>query len=152
MVDEQDGETAVDEISLVRGRRDYRRGIAAWFLMLLCVALTAVSSASSNVGSAELLRVVLWLPVGMGIGIWGSRCSTVARWTLGLAALVAFSLSLAEVVMTMRSGGEGVVVDVVLGIAIVVLSFHVLRTMVWNRDAKAYAIDREAGGIQVDER
>lgn len=141
----------MDETSVVRGRRDYRRGITAWFLMLICVAISAVAASNSEAGSAEVLRVVLWLPVGMGIGIWAWRCSTVARWTLGLAALVAFSLSVAEVVMTMRSGGDGVAVDVVLGIAIVVLSFHVLRTMVWNRDAKAYAIDREAGGNQVDE-
>ncbi len=151
MVDEQDGETAMDEISLACGRRDYRRGIVAWFLMLVCVALSAVLSGNSETGSAEVLRVVMWLPVGVGIGIWASRCSTVARWTLGLAALVAFSLSVAEVVMTMRSGGEGVIVNVVLGIAIVVLSFHVLRTMVWNRDAKAYAIGREADSPQVDE-
>ncbi len=151
MVDEQDGGTTMDEISLPRGRRDYRRGITAWFLMMLCVAISAVSAGTADVGSTEMLRVVLWLPVGIGIGIWASRCSTVARWILGLAALVAFSLSMAEVVMTMRSGGEGVVVDVVLGIAIVVLSFHVLRTMVWNRDAKAYAIDREVDGTQVDE-
>ena len=140
----------MDEISLVRGRRDYRRGIVAWFLMLLVVGVVAALEGRSDADSTGVLRVIMWLPVGVGIGIWASRCSTVARWTLGLAALVVFSLSVADVVMTMRSGGEGVAVDVVLGIAIVVLSFHVLRTMVWNRDAKGYAIDREAGGRQID--
>lgn len=150
MVDGVEGKDT-DTISLVRGRLDYRRGIVAWFLMLVCVVLSAVLSKPSDAGAVEVMRVVLWLPVGVWIGVWAARCSTVARWTLGLAGLVAFSLSLADVVQTMRSGGEGVVLNVVLGIAIVVLSFHVLRTMVWNRDAKAYALDRESASPQVDE-
>ena len=101
-------------------------------------------------GGEEVVRVVMWLPVGIGIGIWAWRtASQLARWTLALASLVAFSLAVIDVVSSLRA--KEAVASVALGIAIVVLSFHVLRTMVWNRDAKAYADGRVEEDSPVDE-
>ena len=147
MPEQQQGE---EEISLTRGRRDYRGAMVAWILVIVCVGVSAVLAGGPDSSGEEVVRVVMWLPVGIGIGIWAWRsASQLSRWTLALASLVAFSLAVIDVVSGLRA--KDAVAGIGLGIAIIVLSFHVLRTMVWNRDAKAYADGRENADPSVDE-
>ena len=118
-------------------------GLICWFLVLLLKGLVVVVAMVDGSFDESSMRAVLWLPVGVGVGLWAARKRTVSRWLLAMGSLVFFSLAVVGLVRAMFTGGG--IGEIVLQFALIVLCFQCLKVMVWDRDAKAYVRQSEEG-------
>lgn len=146
MEEMQDGLAERDSASPSLGRKRFRSALVAWALVLLCGFAGAVCSTMEG-GGEEAMRTILWLPVGVAVLVLVVKGSTVARWMLAMAALVVFAVVVVGVVSVLRSDGSMVMIRVGLMVVEAVCSFHVLRMLIWDVDAKAYVRGRELSKI-----